>query len=65
MSIFMLCTNWATTDNVRRYLRWELLASDEVRGVFLTPRDDRLAVLFSGDRRAFDEFESGLRGVRS
>lgn len=71
-SIHLLDTSWATTADDRRHLYWELLASDEVRGVFPSARDERLAVLFSGDRRAFDEFESGLhtcdgstaRGIR-
>ena len=64
MSIYMLDTSWATSAGDLRHLNWELLASDEVHGVFLTAHDDRLAVLFSGDRRAFAEFKSGLRGVR-
>lgn len=64
MSIYMLDTSWATTADDLRRLNWELLVSDEIHGVFLTARVDRIAVLFSGDRRAFDEFESGLRGVR-
>ena len=53
MGIFMLDTNWATTADARRHLRWELLASDEVLGVFPTERDDALAIVFSGDRGAF------------
>ena len=64
MSMHMLDTSWATTADERRHLDWELLASDQVCGVFPTARDDALAVLFSGDRRAFDEFESDLREVR-
>jgi len=70
MRIYELDTSWAATADERRYLHWELLACDEVRGVFLTAREDALAVLFSGDRRAFDAwartlapgggFESGL-----
>ena len=64
MSIYMLDTSWATTADERRRLHWELFASHQVRGVFLTAREDALAVLFSGDRRAFDAFESDLFGVR-
>jgi len=64
MSIYMLDTSWATSADDLRHLNWELLASDEVYGVFLTAHDDRLAVLFSGDRRGFDEFESDLSRVR-
>ena len=63
-SIYMLDTSWATTADERRHLHWELLASDQVRGAFLTARDDALVVVFSGDRRAFDAFESGLPEVR-
>jgi hypothetical protein len=64
MSMYMLDTGWATTADERRHLHWELQASDQVRGVFLTARDDTLVVLFSGDRRVFDAFESGLHEVR-
>jgi len=64
MSMYMLDTSWATTADERRHLHWELLASDQVRGVFLIARDDTLVVLFSGDSRAFDAFESGLHEVR-
>jgi hypothetical protein len=53
MGIFMLDTNWAASADARRHLWWELLASDEVLGVFPTLRGDALAVLFSGDRGAF------------
>jgi hypothetical protein len=54
MSIYELDISWATTANERRHLHWELLASERVRGVFLTARDDVLAVLFGGNRRDFD-----------
>jgi hypothetical protein len=53
MSIYELDIGWAATANERRYLRWELLACEEVCGVFPTPRDDTLAVLYSGDRVGF------------
>ncbi len=53
MSIYELDIGWVRTANERRYLRWELLACEEVRGVFQTPREDTLAVLFSGDRVGF------------
>jgi hypothetical protein len=53
MSLYELDIGWAATANERRYLRWELLACEEVRGVFQTPREDTLAVLFSGDRLGF------------
>jgi hypothetical protein len=54
MSIYELDISWATTANERRHLHWELLASERVRAVFVTARDDVLAVLFRGDRRDFD-----------
>ncbi len=54
MNIYELDIGWATTASEHRYLRWMLVASDEVGGVFLTARDDVLAVLFSGDRTSFD-----------
>jgi len=53
MSIYELDISWALTANERRHLCWELIASDEVSGVFLA-RDDVLAVLYSGDRRDFE-----------
>jgi hypothetical protein len=54
MSIYELDISWATTANERRRLHWQLIVSDEVSGVFLTARDDVLAVLFSGDRQEFE-----------
>jgi hypothetical protein len=54
MSIYELDIGWATTASERRYLHWMLVACDEVGGVFLTARDDVLAVLFGGDRSSFD-----------
>jgi hypothetical protein len=53
VSIYELEIGWAETANERRYLYWELLACDEVRGVFLTARDDVLAVLFDDERLDF------------
>jgi hypothetical protein len=61
MSIYELDTSWAATANERRYLRWELLACEEVRGVFPTAREDTLAVLFSGDRHGFQEWARSLQ----
>jgi hypothetical protein len=56
MSVFELDISWAATAPQRRSLHWELIACDQVRGVFLTACDDVLAVLFGGDRWAFDTF---------
>jgi hypothetical protein len=60
MSIYELDIGWVETANERTYLHWELLASDEVRGVFLTTRDDVLAVLFRGDRDRFHAWARSL-----
>jgi hypothetical protein len=54
LSIYELDIGWATTASERRYLHWMLVACDEIGGVFLTARDDVLAVLFTGDRSSFD-----------
>jgi hypothetical protein len=55
MTIHELDISWAMTASERRRLRWELIASDEVSGVFLTARDDVLAVLYNGDRGGFEQ----------
>jgi hypothetical protein len=60
MSMYELDIGWAATANERRYLQWELLACEEVRGVFLTAREETLAVLFSGDRAGFREWARSL-----
>jgi hypothetical protein len=61
MSLYELEIGWAASENDRRYLRWELLACEEVRGVFLTAREDLLAVLFSGGRLGFRDWARSLR----
>jgi hypothetical protein len=53
MSLYELEIGWAASEHERRYLRWELLACEDVRGVFSTARADTLAVLFSGGRLRF------------
>ena len=58
--LYELEIGWAETTGERRQLRWELLACDEVRGVFTTARDDVLAVLFSGDRGRFRAWARSL-----
>ena len=60
MSIHELDVSWAETANERRYLHWELLTCDKVRGVFLTARAGVLTVLFEGDRRQFDDWARTL-----
>ena len=54
MSIYELDISWAMTTNERRRLYWQLIVADEVSGVFLTARDNVLAVLFNGDRQGFE-----------
>ena len=60
MTICDLDTSWALTYGDRNYLHWELVACDEVRGVFLTTQADVLTVLFDGDRPDFEEWASTL-----
>ena len=60
MTINELDIGWATTENQRRYLHWELLACDEVRGVFQTDREHTLAVLYDGDRFDFRTWADSL-----
>ena len=60
MSIYELAISWAETAAERRSVRSELPACDEVLGVFLTPRDDELAVLFDGAPREFHAWASRL-----
>ena len=56
---------WAATASERCHPQWELLAREEVRSVFLTARDDVLAVLFAGDRGAFDTWAGTLEPRRA
>jgi hypothetical protein len=60
VSIYELDVGWAAGENDRRYLRWELLACDAVRGVFRTDREHRLAVLYDGDRFDFRTWADSL-----
>jgi hypothetical protein len=60
MSLYELEISWAQTANECRYLHWELLACDDVHGVFHTAREEALAVLFDGGRREFDHWASTL-----
>jgi hypothetical protein len=60
MSIHELDISWAMTASERRRLDWELMACDEVSGVFLTARDDVLAVLYSGERGGFEALAQTL-----
>ena len=60
MSVYELDISWATTGSERRRLHWELLACEKVLGVFLTAREDSLAVLFAGDRPGFRAWANRL-----
>jgi hypothetical protein len=63
MSIYELDISWATTANERRHLHGELLASERVRAVFVTARDDVVAIFFSGDCRDFEAGAQPRHGV--
>ena len=64
MSVYELDISWAATANERRHLRWELLASEKVLGVFLTAREEVLAILFAGDYLDFGTWAKALeRGL--
>ena len=45
MNVFALDVSWAATTHERQSFHWSLMACDQVRGVFLTARDDVLAVV--------------------
>jgi hypothetical protein len=61
VSVFELDISWAETARERRSLQWALVACNQVRGVFVTTRNDVLAVLFDGDRWTFDSFIQTLQ----
>ena len=60
MSIQELDISWASTSSERRRLRWELMSADDVTGVFLTAREDVLAIVWRGDVGRFQEFARTL-----
>jgi hypothetical protein len=60
VTVYELDIRWVATENQRRYLHWELLACDEVRGVFQTDREHTLAVLYDGDRFDFRTWADSL-----
>jgi hypothetical protein len=60
MSIQELDISWASTSSERRRLRWELMSADHVSGVFLTAREDVLAIVWKGDVGRFQEFARTL-----
>ena len=60
MKVYELDISWAETADDLTALRWQLLACDEVRGVFLTGHEETLAVLFNSDRAGFAEWVQTL-----
>jgi hypothetical protein len=60
VTINELDVGWATTENQQLCLHWELLACDEIRGVFETDREHTLAVLYDGDRFDFGTWARSL-----
>jgi hypothetical protein len=60
MSVYELDISWAATASERRHLHWELLACEEVLGVFLTASEDSVAVLFAGDCLGFRAWATRL-----
>ena len=60
MSVHELDISWAATASERRCLHWELLVCEKVLGVFLTAREDSVAVLFAGDRLGFRTWVKAL-----
>lgn len=58
MSLYELEIGWAQSANQRRYLQWELLACEQVLGVFVAARSEALAVLFDGEPREFCDWAS-------
>jgi hypothetical protein len=60
MNMYELEIGWALTAAQQRYLYWELVACDEVCGVFFAARDEVLALLFDGGPREFHDWASTL-----
>ena len=60
MSLYELKVGWAETANEKRYLDWELLACEEVLGVFRATRENALVVLFDGEPWDFQEWASTI-----
>jgi hypothetical protein len=60
MNLYELDISWASSAREITGLRWELATSDDVGGVFLTGREDTLAVLYAGSRHDFHEWARTL-----
>ena len=60
MTLRELEIGWAASEHEWRDLHWELLACDEVLGVFYSDRKHTLAVLYDGDRFDFHAWVNSL-----
>jgi hypothetical protein len=60
MRLCQLDISWVTSAQELTALRWQLASSDQVGGVFLTGREDALAVLYTGTRHDFHEWARTL-----
>jgi hypothetical protein len=56
MSIYEVDIGWAGSENARRFVHWELLACEEILGVFASAREHTLVVLFDGDTHRFRDW---------
>ena len=65
MKLYELDIGWARSANERRSLYWELLDCDDVQGVFRTASEEKLAVLFSGDRLGFRSWARSIEPERA
>jgi hypothetical protein len=54
--LYQLDISWVASAQELTALRWQLAASDDVGGVFLTGREDTLAVLYAGSSHDFDQW---------
>ena len=60
MRLYELDISWVASVQELRGLLWQLAACDDVGGVFLTGREDTLAVLYAGTRHDFDQWARTL-----
>jgi hypothetical protein len=60
MRLYQLDISWVASAQELTALRWQLASSDQVGGVFLTGREDTLAVLYAGTRHDFHQWARTL-----
>jgi hypothetical protein len=65
MTLQQLDISWVASAQELRGLLWQLAACDDVDGVFLTGREDTLAVLYAGTRHDFDRWARTLEPALS